>query len=234
MRHLVVALVALTVGGCAFDRAGLGGDELLSRDDAASDTTVSSDAILDTIAEDTSTDTSADTSADTPADSSVVADTFADVAVDTGVVDVGSDVADAPDARDADAADAADAAVVPCTDPGGVLSGGHCYFPIAATGTFAAQRDACIARGAHLAAITSGAEQGVAAGRGTGDRWIGLIKDSTAPSAKSSFRWITGESSAVYDHWAAGDPSTAGRKCPHTSSDGPRYAAAVAGAGAEA
>lgn len=215
MRHLVGVLVVLGVGGCALEGGGLAGGDLLSPDDAATDTFVWSDASLDTGAEDTSTHTSGDTSGDTW----VGADTFTDVGADTGsVVDVGSDAVDA-DARDAtDARDAADAAVV-CTDPGGVVSGGHCYFPITTTGSFAVQRDACIAKGAHLAAITSGAEQGVAAGRGTGDRWIGLIKDSTAPSAKSSFRWITGESSAGYDNWAAGDPN-GGHDCARMKADG--------------
>jgi hypothetical protein len=170
--------------GCALDRSGLG-DEPAALGDSASDTTVSAD-----------TAPPPDTTFDTAVAETAEPDTFAP---DTSEPD--TTVADA----DADAA-------VSCTDPGGVLWNGHCYFPLSAAAAFDAQRDRCIAAGAHLASITSAAENAIVDARGGGDRWIGLIKDTAAPSAKSSFRWITGESSQVYDNWSAGDPN-GGHNC---------------------
>lgn len=108
--------------------------------------------------------------------------------------------------------DVAPEAPTPCSEAGGALWSGHCYFPLPTARAFGAQRDACDAVGAHLATITSAEEQAVVAARGSGDRWIGLVKDPALPSAKSSFKWITGESAAAYDNWSAGDPN-GGHNC---------------------
>jgi hypothetical protein len=108
---------------------------------------------------------------------------------------------------------------VACTEADAVLSSGHCYFALVAAADFTAQRDACIAAGAHLASITSAAEQAIVAPLGSGDRWIGLVKDASLPSEKSSFHWITGEPSLVYDNWAMGDPN-GGHNCARMKADG--------------
>jgi hypothetical protein len=131
-------------------------------------------------------------------DTSVVADTFVPdtfvepdtfAPADTSVEDAGPDVVDS---------------AKPCE---GTSFGGHCYFGIAMASTFDAAKAACASTGAHLASITSAAEQGIVGAIGSGDRWIGLVKDAGTPVEKASFRWITGESTASYDNWSPGDPN---------------------------
>jgi hypothetical protein len=148
-----------------------------------------------------------------PADTRVADTTVA--MPDAATPDVAMEVLeDSSIAMDADADATVDAPPVRCDEPGAVRAEGHCYFVLAGPFEFAKARDACNARmpPAHLVSITSAAEQAIASARGSGDRWIGLIKDPAAPTAKESFRWITGEPATAYDNWALGDPN-GGHNC---------------------
>ncbi len=63
-------------------------------------------------------------------------------------------------------------------------------------------------------AITSDGEQSFvqtnyASGVGASDRWIGLSRKATDPSAKASFKWSTGEA-ATFDNWNTGEPNGSG------------------------
>jgi len=106
-----------------------------------------------------------------------------------------------------------DGGVVTCTDPGGKMYLGHCYFPITPR-NFANARDACLAAGAHLVSITSAGEQTLVSSVGTGERWIGLARFS----GSSSFRWITSEP-VTYTNWASGEPNGSGY-CARLRTDG--------------
>ncbi|MFI5301012.1 MAG: C-type lectin domain-containing protein, partial [Polyangiales bacterium] len=136
----------------------------------------------------TSTDARADASV---VDTATLADTVTPIDV-TPIVDLGP-----PDVP----------LVVPCFEPGGLLYGGHCYFP---TDTFS-WIDASNFCGnatppAHLATITSDGEQTAVQDLQSGQqRWIGLSRKDSDPSIASSFKWVTGEP-AIYQHWYS-DPT---------------------------
>jgi len=204
----------IVLSGCGLEGGGLGG-EPVDFVDAQQDTVVadtSAAQVDSTLADTAEAMVDSVPPIDTSVKDSAVPDTMKP---DTTVPDTTMPDTATPDTSVTDTRDAA----IPCTEPGSAVLLGHCYFPITTPAAFAAQRDACIAQGAHLAATTSAAEQVVVAGRGTGDRWIGLVKDSAAPSAKTSFRWITGESSLIYDNWAAGDPN-GGHNCARMNAAG--------------
>jgi Lectin C-type domain len=84
---------------------------------------------------------------------------------------------------------------------GYVSAAGHCYFTFAQPVTWYVARDQCQQLGAHLATITSDAEQAFVASIGANTpAWLGLSRFG-APS----FNWITGEVFA-YTNWQADSP----------------------------
>ena len=99
----------------------------------------------------------------------------------------------------------------PCSDPGGMLFGGHCYFPITTTSTWSTAKTACESTSAHLVTITSAAEQAfVAAMDPTNQRWIGLSRPVAAPPTDpKSFVWVTAEA-VSYTNWAPTEPNGSG------------------------
>jgi hypothetical protein len=135
------------------------------------------------------------------------------VPVDTGTSPVDTAVADTAVAETA----VPDTAVAEtATDSGGCTEAesktlaGHCYFPIKTNFTYDAAQAACVAKGAHLATVTSDAEQTlVATIDAAAERWIGL--KGTGPT-KAGFAWVTGETS-TYDAWATGEPNVTGEAC---------------------
>ncbi len=106
---------------------------------------------------------------------------------------------------------------VACTETYSKTFAGHCYFPINARYFYSA-RDVCVSLGAHLATITSAEEQAVVESIASGDRWIGLAKDYSAPAVATNYKWITGETGS-YSHWQAGEPNGSG-SCARLRSDG--------------
>ena len=118
----------------------------------------------------------------------VAADVTSDVAADRAPIDVGP--------------------VVParCTEPGGRIdpATGRCYFTYAMAGVWADARVGCEAQGAHLATLTTAAEQAFALSLlGTEDLWIGLHRTGT-----DSWQWVTGEPVA-FMAWAPLEPDEA-------------------------
>lgn len=97
---------------------------------------------------------------------------------------------------------------VPCTEPGGKMYGGHCYFPLNPR-TFMAARDFCISLKAHLVTITSDGEQKHVVTVGYNDRWIGLARAEGSPPSATSFKWINGET-VGYTYWDSGEPNGSG------------------------
>lgn len=99
--------------------------------------------------------------------------------------------------------------VVPCTEPGGKMFGGHCYFPTMMR-SWQNNRDVCATLKAHLVTITSDGEQAfVYSNIGTGERWIGLYRPEGAAFDKSSYKWLTPEA-VSYSNWATGEPNFSG------------------------
>jgi hypothetical protein len=97
-----------------------------------------------------------------------------------------------------------------CSETRGVLFGGHCYFPLAARGSWMAASTSCQAVGAHLATIGSAEEQtAVAAIQPNQDRWIGLSRPAASLPVATSYAWITAEP-ASYAHWGNGEPNFTG------------------------
>ena len=90
------------------------------------------------------------------------------------------------------------------TGPG---SNGHFYELTAAAETWDAAKSEAIAKGGHLATITSAGEQAfLVASFGTAsDHWIGF----TDRGSEGNFYWITGEA-VSYTNWGPGEPSNAG------------------------
>ncbi len=217
-RAAALALLS-AAAGCSLDPSGLGASIAFGDDggvtvtpdgtvqDAELPESLESDAadsaVADGVSDGTSTgpDTRADTTDASDASDGTVVDSARPDTADTLVPDTLR-----PDTADTSVSDTRDAAV-PCTEANAVVYLGHCYIPLVTPRTQAQQQAVCVSLGAHLASITDAGEQGVVAGRGTGDRWIGLVKDSALPAEKTSFRWITGESSQVYDNWSLGDPN---------------------------
>ncbi|MGZ3476712.1 MAG: lectin-like protein [Polyangiales bacterium] len=102
-----------------------------------------------------------------------------------------------------------DVPTLPCSEPGGVLYGGHCYFPINKR-TWAVAHDFCASLGAHLVTITSAAEETLVESIRSGkDRWIGLSRPAGSPSTEASFVWVTAEA-VSYKKWASGEPNGSG------------------------
>jgi hypothetical protein len=107
-----------------------------------------------------------------------------------------------------------------CDELGGAIHDGHCYFTIApSTGLlWTAAREACesYSASAHLATITSSAEQAAAEAAvspAVADYWIGLSLadverdpgNSCARSPESCpFEWVTGDT-VSYSNWAEHD-----------------------------
>jgi hypothetical protein len=111
--------------------------------------------------------------------------------VDTGTLDMGADAA------------------VPCTEAESKTLAGHCYFPINAMKWNNASNN-CKGKGAHLATITSAAEQTLVESIRSGkDRWIGLSRPASSPSTEASFVWVTAEA-VSYKKWASGEPNGSG------------------------
>lgn len=143
---------------------------------------------------------------DPDAETSVPVDTGTS-AVDTAVAD--TSVADTTVADSVVAETATDGAV-DCSEPESKTLGGHCYFPIKTNFAYDAAQAACVAKGAHLATVTSDAEQTlVATIDAAAERWIGL--KGTGPT-KAGFAWVTGETS-TFDAWASGEPNVTGEAC---------------------
>lgn len=107
---------------------------------------------------------------------------------------------------------------VPCTEPGGKMYMGHCYFPLNPR-TWAAARDFCASLKAHLVTITSSGEQAHVETVGYNDRWIGFLRPESTPIASSSFKWITGEAT-TYTRWDSGEPNGSGYCARLRGSDG--------------
>jgi hypothetical protein len=235
MRRISLSLpVLVLVAGCSYDFESfepLDGVDAGQAQDASSSgdssVTVDSGVPLDATAPDTSAPDTAkpDTSApDTSAPDTSVPDTSVpDTSVpdtakpDTSAPDTSAPDTSAPDtsAPDAPAPDgsatdsAADGAAVACTEPGGKVYNGHCYFALTANVTGDAAKAACETRGAHLVTITSLGEQAfVAAIRPGNDRWIGLRSTMTS-SMPSAFKWVTAEP-VTYSNWGGGQPNNGG------------------------
>lgn len=107
---------------------------------------------------------------------------------------------------------------VRCDESGAVRFERHCYFALAAAGSFDAQRAACATLGAHLAAITSKGEDDVVRTFTSADQWIGLSRTSPAILDKTAFTWVTAEAQ-TFDGWRAGEPNGTGQ-CARATSDG--------------
>lgn len=90
-----------------------------------------------------------------------------------------------------------------CTDPGAVIYGGHCYFPLTNVRSWIGSRDTCALRNAHLVTISNAAEQAAVATVGTGERWIGLLRVSGVSY------WFNGDPS-TYRNWLTGEPNGSG------------------------
>lgn len=110
-----------------------------------------------------------------------------------------------------------DTGVVTCTEMYSKTFGGHCYFPINARQWLGA-RDACVSLGAHLVTIASAEEQAVVQSIASGDRWMGMWRESGKPPVASSYTWITSEPT-TYTHWQDGEPNGSGN-CARLRGDG--------------
>ncbi len=100
-----------------------------------------------------------------------------------------------------------------CTEPGAKVYNGHCYFRLEPTRSWTNQQAACAATPGktHLVVITTDGEQAFVSSNygGFTDKWIGLARKPTDPSAKASFKWVTGETS-TFDFWNVGEPNGSG------------------------
>jgi hypothetical protein len=145
-----------------------------------------SDAAIDSTT-DASNDTAPDTSSDTASDAPST---------------------DGPGATDG--SDASDAAI-PCTEIGAVSFGGHCYFALGSTNSFAAASTACTTLGAHLVTISSSAESTAVTPISTSvDRWMGLSKNTSDPATDASYHFVTGEARGGYSNWSRAEPNGSG------------------------
>lgn len=95
----------------------------------------------------------------------------------------------------------------------------HCYTRFAAVTTWDAAQDTCATVRAHLATLTSDAENGaVVAGviSGTVNHWIGLSDQAV----EGALAWVTDEPSG-YGHFLQGEPNDSGNEdCVETSNVG--------------
>lgn len=181
-----------SVSSSVFDDPGTQGDSATSSDSASSDETSSSDGS-------SPSDSGAGSDSTSTEDTSVASDTGGEKA-DTAPPPF--DTAPPPPPMDT-------GTTVACTETGGKIYEGHCYFPINKR-TWAVAHDFCMTRGAHLATITSAGESTfVNALYTTDDRWIGLSRDPSAPATASSYQWTTGEA-VTFTNWAFGEPNGSG------------------------
>ena len=81
--------------------------------------------------------------------------------------------------------------------------GGHKYFRSNFSRTWAQGKAEAIAKGGHLATITSAAENNLLSG--AGEAWIGL----TDEAVEGTFVWVTGEP-VTYTNWFPGNPNNTG------------------------
>jgi hypothetical protein len=200
-------LIAIACTGCSLDAGGTADNGALVEDSGTiviDDSAVAIDSTVDdTPAIDSTTIDSG--VADSAAPDTTVADTMEP---DTQMPDTADtampDTADTalPDTAPIDTGTVADTAM-PCMDPGGVIYGGHCYFPLTSARTWTGSRDACVTRGAHLVTISNSAEQAAVETVGTGERWIGLVRST------GSFGWLNGETS-TYRNWDTLEPNGSG------------------------
>lgn len=107
-----------------------------------------------------------------------------------------------------------------CVEAGSRTYGGHCYFPTTSPLSWADAKKACEAAGAHLAAVTSSAEQAAIESMASGsDRWIGLSRPAGSMNDIKLFTWVTGEA-PNYFKWDIGEPTGAG-ECGRMKRGGP-------------
>jgi hypothetical protein len=147
-----------------------------------------------------------------------------------GVPDTSSDRStDATDVPSTDGpgttggSDASDAAIQ-CTEVGAVSFGGHCYFALGSTNSFAAAGSACTSLGAHLVTISSSAESNAVNPISTNvDRWMGLSKSASAPATDASYHFVTGEARGGYSNWSPGEPNGSG-DCVRMKAGGAQWA----------
>lgn len=97
----------------------------------------------------------------------------------------------------------------PSTGCEGVAFEGRCYFVTSSALAFPAANTACEGLGAHLAAVTSAAEQTAVAPLAKTDRWIGLRRPPGSTNDAKLFTWVTAESTA-FTKWDAGEPDGSG------------------------
>ncbi|MGH7438399.1 MAG: C-type lectin domain-containing protein [Polyangiaceae bacterium] len=202
---LALVLTACTMNFDAFRPGGAGTDAAVDR---AVPGAMSADG-----ASDTAIDSTSDASDDTTSISS-------DASIDT------SDAASTDGASTTDATDAADGsdAAIRCTETGAVTFGGHCYFALGSTNTFAAASSACTAVGAHLVTITSSAESSAVTPINTSvDRWMGLSKNAADPATDASYHFVTGEARGGYSNWSPGEPNGSG-DCVRMKAGGAQWA----------
>jgi len=147
-------------------------------------------------------------------DGSVPNDGGADVTVSEG----GQDASAADVAKDTSSndvvvqdviQDVAPDALVPCTETGAIMFGGHCYFLVTTTQKQAAAATFCQSSNAHLVTITTAQEQAAVIALGTStERWTGLFRATGAP-IDANYAWITAEPRNGYSAWSP-SPTEAG------------------------
>lgn len=185
MRHRFAALLSIFLVGCGgsdagiFEEKGDGGDESSTTDETSTSDSSSP--------EDSTTPPPGD-DGPPPVDSTTEPDT-AKPSLDTGVA-----IDTAPP--------------VTCTEPGGKMYEGHCYFPTMPR-NWTNSRDTCTMYKAHLVTITSAAEQAFVSGILSGERWIGLYRPEGPTPAPSAYKWQNGEA-VGYTNWELGEPNFSG------------------------
>jgi hypothetical protein len=169
------------------------------------------DALVDTgtsIDDSATADSSVDMDTGVDMDSSVVDTGTAPVDTGTMPVDTGTAPVDTGTV-DTGTPDMGTDTGVTCTEAESKTLAGHCYFPINAMKWNNASNN-CKGKGAHLATITSAAEEtlveSIRAGK---DRWIGLSRPPGSPSTEASFVWVTAEA-VSFKSWASGEPNGSG------------------------
>jgi hypothetical protein len=90
-----------------------------------------------------------------------------------------------------------------CGAVGGTTYQGRCYYPRSVAVDWNTANTTMCEAPAHLATITTAAEQAVVAALlPNQDRWIGLRRPLNSPQAESSFYWVTSETLS-YRNWDA-------------------------------
>jgi cysteine-rich repeat protein len=104
---------------------------------------------------------------------------------------------------------------VVCTDygPGTLESEDHHCYNGYDSGEFKAAQEACIKRGAHLATISSAAENKLARSFVNNSKWLGGLEDVPLTSeGTGTYTWITGEAFS-YTNWASKEPNRKEEHC---------------------